>query len=188
MYRFSLIFFLSATLLIKGAYAMGSKPLTLPPAEDIRVRSSVADLSDYPDGAPYLLLSCVDFRLQNEMGEFMVNRGLLDKYDNIVLPGASIGVDNPEKPAWKSTFNESLATLKKLHDIKGVILMDHRNCGMYNIVYGRDISKDPHEEYELHKYHMTHVKEMIKSNHPDLKVESLLMDLDGKVHTVDPLN
>ena len=162
--------------------------LTLPKAEDVKVHSSVLHPSQYPHGAPYLLLTCVDFRLQDEMKDFMEQRGLIDKYDNIELPGASLGIDDPKNPEWSDTFKQSLEVLKRLHKFQRVIIMDHRNCGMYNAVYQRDISQNPDEEYTLHHQHLHHVKEIIKQQHPDLEIELLLMDLDGHVHTVEELN
>src|SRR5690606_27725065 len=38
-----------------------------------------------------LLLSCMDFRLMDEIERYMSGRGLRDKYDHIVLAGASLG-------------------------------------------------------------------------------------------------
>jgi hypothetical protein len=177
---------LSLSFFGMSAYSAPDKPL--PSAEDVVVIPSVSNTKLYGHEAPYLVLTCVDFRLQDEIQQFMAKRGLIDKYDDIVLPGASIGVDNPKKPDWQLTFVESVDALKKLHNTKNVIIMDHRNCGMYNLVYGRDVSKDPKEEYKLHQEHLTNVKNRLKKDHPDLKVELLLMDLDGKVHTVDKLS
>ena len=38
-----------------------------------------------------LLLSCMDFRLVDDIERYMSGRGLRDKYDHVVLAGASLG-------------------------------------------------------------------------------------------------
>ena len=38
-----------------------------------------------------LLLSCMDYRLVDDTERYMAGRGLRDKYDHIVLAGASLG-------------------------------------------------------------------------------------------------
>jgi len=177
-----LLFILSTVSII----AYGAK---LPRAEDVIVPTIPAQGYE----APYLLLNCGDFRLRYEVEKFMVNRGLLNKYDDIALPGAAMGIDNPKMLEWQQTFIEALGALKKLHKLKNVIIIDHKDCGMYNLVYGRDITKDPKEELKIHRKHLLSAKKNIQKVHPDLKVELLIMDIQNsdhvvKVHTIDKLS
>jgi hypothetical protein len=51
-----------------------------------------------------LLLSCMDYRLVDKTGRYMAGRGLRNKYDHIILAGASLGALTEKYPAWNQTF------------------------------------------------------------------------------------
>ena len=48
-----------------------------------------------------LLLSCMDFRLMDDIERYMSGRGLRDKYDHVVLAGASLGAITDKYPACR---------------------------------------------------------------------------------------
>jgi carbonic anhydrase len=131
-----------------------------------------------------LLLSCMDFRLTVDIERYMSGRGLSDKYDHVVLAGASLGAITDEYPAWNETFWDHLAIAIKLHHIHTVIVMDHRDCGAYKVILGAEHAKDPKAERDTHAAQMQKLKGMISKKYPELKVETLLMTLDGKVETI----
>ena len=132
-----------------------------------------------------LLLSCMDFRLMDEIDRYMTEkRGLRDKYDHIVLAGASLGAITDQFPAWNKTFWEHLDVAIKLHNIHTVIVMDHRDCGAYKVILGEEAVKDAEHETAAHTEQLAKLKSMIKERHPNLKVETLLMALDGSVEEI----
>lgn len=131
-----------------------------------------------------LLLSCMDYRLIDDTERYMSERGLRDRYDHVVLAGASLGAVTEEYPAWRETFWEHLEISIQLHDIKRVILMDHRDCGAYKVVLGTDLSKTPGFETDTHALRLTKLKGQISERYPQLAVETLLMALDGSVESV----
>lgn len=132
-----------------------------------------------------LLLSCMDFRLMDDIERCMSeDHQLKDKYDHIVLAGASLGALNEKYPAWSKTFWEHLGIAIELHDIHKVILMDHRDCGAYKVILGEDFAKDPPRETEVHAAQLKKLKAAIQEKYPKLEVELLLMALDGKVETI----
>jgi carbonic anhydrase len=131
-----------------------------------------------------LLLSCMDFRLMDENERYMSGRGLRDKYDHVVLAGASLGAITDKYPAWNKTFWEHLDIAIKLHNIHMVVVMDHRDCGAYKVILGSEHVKDPKKERDTHAAQLKKLKGMINEKHPKLKVEMLLMALDGKVETI----
>ncbi len=135
-------------------------------------------------GTDALLLSCMDFRLMDDIERYMSGRGLRDKYDHVVLAGASLGAITDKYPAWNKTFWEHLDIAIKLHNIHTVIVMDHRDCGAYKVILGAEHAKDPKVERDTHTAQLKELKSMINEKHPKLKVEMLLMALDGKVETV----
>ncbi len=97
-----------------------------------------------------LLLSCMDFRLMDDIERYMAGRGLRDKYDHVVLAGASLGAITDKYPAWNRTFWEHLDIAIKLHDIHTVIVMDHRDCGAYKVILGAEHVRDPGVETDAH--------------------------------------
>ena len=51
-----------------------------------------------------LVLTCMDFRLVNEVGFLLNEHGLVNKYDQVILAGATLGVATDTYPAWAETF------------------------------------------------------------------------------------
>jgi hypothetical protein len=131
-----------------------------------------------------LVLTCMDFRLVNEVGFLLNEHGLVNKYDQVILAGATLGVATDKYPAWAETWWNHLDLAIKLHSIKRVIAIDHRDCGAYKLVFGKDYGKLPDEETEIHTKVMTDFRDMVKKRQPDIEVELLLMWLDGHVQTI----
>lgn len=131
-----------------------------------------------------MLLSCMDFRLLDETVRYMEARHLTNGYDHVILAGASLGALTDKFPEWNKTFWDHVKVAKDLHHIKKVIVMDHRDCGAYRVVYGVDYGKQPELETKVHEEHLKKLAAKLKEVHPDLGVELLLMNLDGTVETI----
>lgn len=132
-----------------------------------------------------ILLSCMDYRIDDESVRYMSGRGMGNKYDHIILAGASFGALTDKYPAWGKTFWDHLDLAIQLHGIDQVILMDHRDCGAYKAILGEDFSKNPSKETIVHTKNLKELRKQIKARYPSLKVELLLMDLDGKVEKIE---
>ena len=135
-------------------------------------------------GTDALLLTCMDFRLMDDIERYMTGRGLRDKYDHVVLAGAALGAVTDKFPAWNKTFWEHLDIAIQLHSIHTVIVLDHRDCGAYKVILGAAHAKDAQTETASHATQLKTLKGMIASKYPKLKIETLLMALDGKVETI----
>jgi carbonic anhydrase len=133
-----------------------------------------------------LLLSCMDYRLMDDIEHFMSHEGLANKYDHIVLAGASLGATNKKYPAWRKTFWEHLQVAINLHHIQKVMVMDHKDCGAYKVLLGESAVKTPELEWNTHCLHLRNLLQQIKAHHPKLEVELLLMSLDGSVEKIPP--
>jgi carbonic anhydrase len=131
--------------------------------------------------AQTLLLSCMDYRLMDEIERYMLRRGLYHNYDHIVLAGASLGAITDKYPAWSNTFWDHLDLSVKLHNIHTVMVLDHRDCGAYRELLGQDYSKNTQRETAIHTNMQTKLKNMIINKYPDIQVETLLMNLNGEV-------
>lgn len=162
--------FLRTMVLAGGAAALTSV---------VRPASSLAS-----GQAEALLLSCMDYRLIDATGRYMAGRGLKNKYDHVVLAGASLGAVTEKYPEWNKTFWDHLSLAVDLHKVHEVIVLDHRDCGAYKTILGEDFSQDPLKETEVHAARLKKLEELIKEKHHELRVELLLMNLAGKVEHV----
>ncbi|TWA74869.1 hypothetical protein FBZ82_101889 [Azospirillum brasilense] len=131
-----------------------------------------------------LLLSCMDYRLIDDIGRYMDGRGLTNRYDHVILAGASLGALTDRKKAWGEAFWDHVAVAKQLHGIKRVMVMDHRDCGAYRVFLETDVAADPEKETAVHAEQLRGLGAAIKARHPDLQVELLLMALDGSVESI----
>ena len=136
------------------------------------------------DHTDILLLTCMDHRLVDKTSHYMAARGLRDKYDHIVLAGASLGAITEKYPDWNKTFWDHLDLAKKMHSIHKVMILDHRDCGAYRTIFGEDYSKDLKKETDVHATQMRKLKELIKQKEAGMEVELLLMNLTGKVEVI----
>jgi carbonic anhydrase len=131
-----------------------------------------------------LVLSCMDFRLVNEVGFLLNEHGLINRYDQVSMAGATLGVATDKRPAWAETFWDHLDVAIKLHGVKRVIAINHRDCGAFKLVFGKDYGKLPDEETEIHTKVMTDFKSLVQKRQPNIEVELFLMWLDGHVQPI----
>ncbi|GAA4255496.1 hypothetical protein GBZ26_06015 [Azospirillum formosense] len=157
-----------------GAGAALMAPLTFGAARAARPAGTVEAL----------LLSCMDYRLIDDIGRYMDGRGLTNRYDHVILAGASLGALTDQKKAWGEAFWDHVAVAKQLHGIRRVMVMDHRDCGAYRVFLNEDIGADPQKETAVHAEQLRALGAAIKERHPDLEVELLLMALDGRVESI----
>ena len=141
-------------------------------------------------GTDALLLSCMDYRLTGHTADYMQHeRHMAEKYDYVILAGASLGVNNTKYPNWGQTFWQHLDTAISLHGIHEVIILDHRNCGAYKLLLGKDFPADANpeqlkEERAVHKQQLDELAAAIHKHNSALEVETLLMNLDGSVEEI----
>ena len=134
--------------------------------------------------AEALLLSCMDYRLIDDIAHYMDGRGMTNQYDHVVLAGAALGALTGDFKDWKKTFWEHLKIASDLHHIKKVIVLDHRDCGAYKVILKADFSKNPTLETRVHGKYLRDLAKEIGKRYPQLEIETLMMNLDGTVETV----
>lgn len=125
-----------------------------------------------------LVLTCIDFRLLDDVVHHMNKIGYQNNYDQFILPGSSLGYNQDNYPAWKSSLNDHI----NLHHISEIIVIDHLKCGAYKIFYGDITGK---EDLELHKVNLRKFKFVIGKMYPDLKISTSIIDLNGKVFNLE---
>jgi len=128
-----------------------------------------------------MLLSCIDPRMVTPAYNYMDKRGLSGKYSQFVIAGAAIAVVAPKFAVWRTAFWDNIATSVELHHLKGVIAIDHRDCGAARIAYGEDSIANPQIETKTHREVLAEFRAAVAEHHPQLTVETGLMSLDGSI-------
>lgn len=134
--------------------------------------------------AAALVVTCMDFRLVDDAARYFAGAGLANNYDQISLAGASVGALGKLNPAWAETFWSHVDAAIQLHEIKRVILLDHRDCGAYKLAFGPDSIAEVAAETALHQAQLGEVKRQLAEKKPDLAFTGLLMGLDGSVEAL----
>lgn len=126
-----------------------------------------------------MVLSCIDPRFQDLVDKQEAKDGLVGKYSAFTIAGASIGVVAPAFKAWHKTFWDNLGASIQLHNIKKVIVVNHRDCGAAKIAYGEKKVATPDLETATHKAALLEFNKQLKQKHPALTSQLGLMSLDG---------
>tara|TARA_B000000557_G_C20598536_1_gene368670 strand:- start:37 stop:453 length:417 start_codon:yes stop_codon:yes gene_type:complete len=127
-----------------------------------------------------MVLSCIDPRFQSIVYNYLKKKNLKGKYSLFTIAGSAIGVTSLKFKKWHKTFWDNIDISIKLHKIKKLIVINHRDCGAAKIISGkkkfrRDI------ETKIHKVSFEKIKKILKNKHPKLKIELKLISLNKKV-------
>ena len=97
-----------------------------------------------------MVLSCMDPRFQPIVYNYLKKKNLNGKYSSFTIAGAAIGVTAIKFKKWHKTFWENIDASIKLHKIKKLIVINHRDCGAAKIISGKkNFSKI--QETKVHK-------------------------------------
>ncbi len=127
-----------------------------------------------------LVLSCIDPRFQTIVFNYLKKRKLNGKYSSFTIAGSAIGVTAPKFRKWHKTFWDNFETSVKLHKIKKLIVINHRDCGAAKIVNGKK-KFDSFNETKIHKNSFTKIRNKFKNKYPNLKIETNLASLNKKI-------
>jgi hypothetical protein len=130
------------------------------------------------------LMDCIDPRLTTFSWSYMASRNLQNLYSQVTLAGGPIAAVAPVFADWRKTWWDNLEITVKLHEIKRVIGLVHRDCGAAAVAYGDRIKTDrAFETAKLTEALLTFRTE-VKQHHPRLGVELGIMGLNGAVEPV----
>ena len=124
-----------------------------------------------------MVLSCIDPRFQSVVFSYLKKRKLKGKYSSFTIAGSAIGVTAPKFKKWHKTFWDNLETSIKLHKIKKLIVINHRDCGAAKIINGKK-KFDNFNETKIHKNSFIKIKKRFKNKYPNLKIETNLVSLN----------
>jgi carbonic anhydrase len=143
-----------------------------------------------------MLVACMDYRYPRRIVDAMQRLTPGKAYDQFILAGASLGACRPD---WQKVLIEHIeAALALKHDIRRIVILDHRDCGAYRNPGKLKIPKDilehgiaedilPSEEKRVHQDVLSKLILMLKK-HPKIakmKFRALLLtrDEDDKLET-----
>ncbi len=115
--------------------------------------------------AEAIIITCIDFRLQEAINQWISKNFVPKTFDRVALAG---GVKNLD------IILNQIDIAYKLHHIKKVVLINHEDCGAY------EEAGTP----EKHAEDLKTAKQKILSQFPDLAVDTYYLKLDGTFQPV----
>ena len=127
-----------------------------------------------------MVLSCIDPRFQSIVYNYLKKKKLAGKYSAFTIAGSAIGVTANKFKRWHKTFWDNFDTSVKLHNIKKLIVINHRDCGAAKIVNGKKEFSSINET-KVHKTSFQKLKKIFKKKYPKFKIELILISLNKKI-------
>ncbi len=129
-----------------------------------------------------MILSCIDPRFQPVVYNYLKKKKLVGKYSSFTIAGSAVGVTASKFKKWHKAFWENFDTSVKLHKIRKLIVINHRDCGAAKIINGKkEFSKS--NESLIHRNSFQKIKRIFKRKYPKLRIELKLISLNSKVET-----
>jgi len=129
-----------------------------------------------------MVLSCIDPRFQPIVYNFLRKKKLTGKYSSFTIAGSAIGVTASKFKKWHKVFWDNLETSVKLHNIKKLIVINHRDCGAAKIINGKKEFSDINET-KVHKNSFKKIKKIFRKKYPKFSIELKIISLNSKVET-----
>ena len=127
-----------------------------------------------------MVLSCIDPRFQTLVYNHLRKKRLKGKYSSFTIAGASIGVTAPEFKKWHKTFWDNIDTSIKIHKIKKLIVINHKDCGAAKMINNKK-KLNSFDEIKIHKEAFIKIKKQFKKKYKNLKIETYLISLDKSI-------
>ena len=123
-----------------------------------------------------MVLSCIDPRFQPKVYKYLKAKNLTGKYSAFTIAGAAIGVTHQKFKKWHPTFWENLETSIKLHKIKKLIVINHKDCGAAKLA-NKEKRFNEAIENKIHKESFKNIKKTLKKKYPNLKVNFKILSI-----------
>ena len=129
-----------------------------------------------------MVLSCIDPRFQPVVYNYLKKKKLVGKYSSFTIAGSAVGVTASKFKRWHKAFWDNFDTSVKLHNIRKLIVINHRDCGAAKIINGKKEFSNVIET-AVHKNSFQKIKKIFKRKYPKLRIELKLISLNSKVET-----
>ena len=130
-----------------------------------------------------MVLSCMDPRFQPIVYNYLKKKKLIGKYSAFTIAGSAIGVTASKFKKWHKTFWDNIDTSIKLHKIKKLIVINHRDCGAAKIINGKKKFNRANET-KIHKISFLKLKKLFRKKYPKLKIELKLISLNKRTENL----
>jgi len=130
-----------------------------------------------------MVLSCMDPRFQPIVYNYLKKKKLIGKYSSFTIAGSAIGVTASKFKKWHKTFWDNIDTSIKLHKIKKLIVINHRDCGAAKIINGKKEFNRANET-KIHKISFLKLKKLFRKKYPKLKIELKLISLNKRTENL----
>jgi len=127
-----------------------------------------------------MVLSCIDPRFQPIVYNYLKKKRLIGKYSSFTIAGSAVGVTANRFKKWHKVFWENFDMSVKLHNIKKLIVINHRDCGAAKIINGKKEFSSINES-KVHKASFQKLKKIFKKKYPKLKIELKIVALNKKI-------
>tara|TARA_B100000401_G_C52200670_1_gene436720 strand:- start:87 stop:458 length:372 start_codon:yes stop_codon:yes gene_type:complete len=115
-----------------------------------------------------MVLSCIDPRFQPIVYNYLKKKKLMGKYSAFTIAGSALGVTANRFKKWHKVFWENFDMSVKLHNIKKLIVINHRDCGAAKIINGKKEFSSINES-KVHKASFQKLKKIFKKKIPKIK-------------------
>ena len=129
-----------------------------------------------------MVLSCIDPRFQPIVYNYLKKKKLTGKYSSFTIAGSAIGVTANKFKRWHKVFWDNFETSVKLHNIKKLIVINHRDCGAAKIINGKKDFNNINET-NVHKNSFQKIKKRFRKKYPKLSIELKIISLNSNVET-----
>ncbi len=129
-----------------------------------------------------MVLSCIDPRFQPIVYNYLKKKKLTGKYSSFTIAGSAIGVTSNKFKRWHKVFWDNFETSVKLHNIKKLIVINHRDCGAAKII-NRKKDFTNLNETNVHKNSFQKIKKIFRKKYPKLSIELKIISLNSNVET-----
>ena len=129
-----------------------------------------------------MVLSCIDPRFQLVVYNYLKKKKLVGKYSSFTIAGSAIGVTAYKFKRWHKAFWDNFDTSVKLHKIRKLIVINHRDCGAAKIINKKKKFSKANETV-VHRNSFQKIKKIFKRKYPKLRIELKLISLNSKVET-----
>ena len=129
-----------------------------------------------------MVLSCIDPRFQPIIYKYLKKKKLTGKYSSFTIAGSAVGVTAGKFKRWHKTFWDNFDTSVRLHKIKKLIVINHRDCGAAKIINGKKEFSRVNETL-IHRNSFQKIKKTFKKKYPNLSIELKIISLNSKIET-----
>ncbi|PZX51660.1 hypothetical protein LX76_03011 [Cereibacter changlensis] len=134
--------------------------------------------------ADAILLSCMDYRLIDDLAIMLNQMQYRNSYDHVILAGGALGAVHPQFAAWHPVFWDHVGLAVKLHSVHEILVIDHSDCGAAKLALGEEAIATPQKEMQAHAAVMDQLTQAAHERFPELRLRGFLMTLDGTMERI----